>query len=282
MPVEGLEKVTPEVAANVGKRMAFVNSFGVNVWLRFAHEMNGDWYAWGEKPQLFLQKWKLITDEVRKQAPGTYMLWAPNSAFGENHDSIHGGYNPYWPGGDMVDMIGLSFYHYGGFYRKNILPGPSEAFDTIKTFASLFGTKSHDRPMVLAETSAAYTHSLKTGEPAPGGASEKSIKLDWLKQLVSPKLSAEVPELKAFVWFEILKNENASGVSKVKSEDFRLVSGPDKSLKDEALAILKGTKINKAKHYSGKKKGKKNSRQRGCRRCKKKFFRPIKNLKHPH
>ncbi|KAI7955317.1 hypothetical protein MJO28_005717 [Puccinia striiformis f. sp. tritici] len=199
MPVEGLEKVTPEIAGNIARKMQMLNAQGITVWLRFAHEMNGDWYPWGQKPALFLEKWRLVTSAVRSVAPKTLMLWAPNSGFGKGNDALLGGYARYWPGDEWVDMIGLSFYHYGGLERVNVLPAPTEAQDTIKEFAKLYGSKNHDRPVVLAETAAAYTRSLD-GRPAPGTANERDIKLAWMSQLLSRSMAEAVPELKAIVW----------------------------------------------------------------------------------
>ncbi|OAV99942.1 hypothetical protein PTTG_09740 [Puccinia triticina 1-1 BBBD Race 1] len=200
MPVEGLEKVTPEMAANIASKMQMLNAQGITVWLRFAHEMNGDWYVWGQKPALFLEKWKLVTSAVRRVAPKTLMLWAPNSGFSADQDALLGGYAKYWPGGEWVDMIGHE--------RVNVLPSPTEAQDTIKDFVKLFGSKDHDRPLVLAETAASYTRSLD-GKPAPGEAAERDIKLSWMSQLLSRSMAEAVPELKAVVWaLDPVKSKN--------------------------------------------------------------------------
>ncbi|MBW0470518.1 hypothetical protein O181_010233 [Austropuccinia psidii MF-1] len=106
MPYEGLDKVTKEVAERIAKKMLWINNQGITVWLRFAHEMNGDWYPWGLKPSSFIAKWRLVAHEVKSRTENTYMLWAPNSAFGESLDSVRGGYTKYWPGVDTVDISG--------------------------------------------------------------------------------------------------------------------------------------------------------------------------------
>jgi hypothetical protein len=43
MPSEGLDTITPEVAERVAKKMGELNAQGITVWLRYAHEMNGEW-----------------------------------------------------------------------------------------------------------------------------------------------------------------------------------------------------------------------------------------------
>jgi len=167
------------------------------------------------------------------------MLWAPNVAFGPYVDSIRGGYSRYWPGADTVDISGLSFYHFGGEARLNVLPRPGEALEKIKQFADLYGS-GQGKPVVLAETGAAYTTSLNSGRPNNGGASNHDIKFAWLQQLLSGELKYYVPELKAISWFELIKDEN-SGVqgTSVKCEDYRLIVG-EKRLSQDAVRYLRG------------------------------------------
>ena len=81
------------------------------------------------------------------------MLWSPNSQFANNNDikQVHGGWTPYWPGKNFVDLgeicsklpnnprsetisVGLSFYAYGGYERQNILPPKNMALNMIKNF----------------------------------------------------------------------------------------------------------------------------------------------------
>ncbi|EFP91475.2 hypothetical protein PGT21_035337 [Puccinia graminis f. sp. tritici] len=239
LPSEGLEKVTPYVADRIAIKMASINKLGITVWLRFAHEMNGDWYGWGLKPELFRQKWRMLAHAIRARTHGTYMLWAPNVAFGSYEDSIRGGYSRYWPGADTVDISGLSFYHFGGEDRLNVLPRPGEALEKIQEFSQLYGA-GQGKPIVLAETGAAYTTSLRTGRPTFGGASNHDIKFAWLKQLLSGELKQRVPELKAISWFELIKDENA-GVqgTNVKCEDYRLIVGEERLSRD-AVRFLQG------------------------------------------
>ncbi|KAH9812121.1 glycoside hydrolase superfamily [Melampsora americana] len=236
MPYKGLEGVTPEVADIVAKKMRWINEQGIIVWLRFAHEMNGDWYKWGSQPKLFIEKWKLMFDAVKSQTDNTYLMWAPNSKFG-HVDATHGGYNPYWPGAAYVDIIGLSFYHYGGMDRLNTAPEPGEALKTMKYFADLFSTPNGNKPFVLAETGASYTRSKETGEAASGGASDYDIKYGWIRQLLSKEMAEAIPSLKAISWFEVMKYENAAGNTPIKSEDFRLFMGDGMIGKDSASFV---------------------------------------------
>ncbi|KAG0142614.1 hypothetical protein CROQUDRAFT_673444 [Cronartium quercuum f. sp. fusiforme G11] len=201
MPNEGLEMVTQDIADKIGKKMRWINEQGIIVWLRFAHEMNGDWYKWGQQPELFLEKWKLVFEAVKAQTDNTYMLWAPNSRFAEVNEP-HGGYNLYWPGPQYVDIVGLSFYHYGGHGRTNVLPPTQHAISVLKNFSDLFSTP-FNIPVVLAETAASYTRSIESGQPAWGGASEYDIKYQWIQQLLSKEMTEAVPNLRAIAWLQV-------------------------------------------------------------------------------
>ncbi|PLW10743.1 hypothetical protein PCANC_12334 [Puccinia coronata f. sp. avenae] len=225
MPNHGLLSVSPFVINRVATKMAEINRKGITVWLRFAHEMNGQWYNWGEDPWLFKDKWRALSVAVRREAPDTYMMWAPNARFGRSVDSQNGGYTQYWPGGEYVDIAALSYYHFGGTRRRNVAPKKNEAVETIQEFAKLYGSGGHGKPIVLAETAAPYTRLISTKQPERGGASEGEIKLTWLKQLFSDDMVDSVPDLKAISWFEIIKAETAPGRSDAKSEDFRLLLG---------------------------------------------------------
>lgn len=92
------------------------------------------------------------------------MLWAPNEMYANDYsvDNIYGGYTPYWPGAESVDIVGLSFYHYGTQARLNNMPNAGEAANVISVFDSLYAS-GQNRSMVLAETGAAYV-SASPGE----------------------------------------------------------------------------------------------------------------------
>ncbi|CAH7668552.1 family 26 glycoside hydrolase [Phakopsora pachyrhizi] len=213
-------------AHKVALKMKQINDQGVKVWLRFGHEMNGDWDKWGMNPRKFVQKWRILAKAVKSTTSGTYMLWSPNAMFGRSVHDVHGGYTPYWPGADVVDIAGISFYHWGDNSRRvNIAPTPQEAVQKLKDFSTLYGPGGWGKPIVVAETAASYTYDRGTRTPVKGGASEYKIKLTWLHLLLDKYIKQTIPGLRAITWFEVIKDENATGKTPVKTEDFRLVLG---------------------------------------------------------
>jgi hypothetical protein len=112
----------------------------------FGHEMNGDWYRWGNRhtpAAVFVAAWRHIVTLFRAQGAGNVTwLWAVNVIHG-THDVASPG--PWWPGKSYVTWVGID-----GYYRS-----------TSTTFASLFGptiaaVRALTRdPILLSETAVA-------------------------------------------------------------------------------------------------------------------------------
>lgn len=80
--------------------------------LRFAHEMNGDWYPWGignagNSAQLYKSAWRHIHNIFgQASADKVSWVWCPNC---EGPYSLTDSY----PGGDVVNYVGLDGYNWG-------------------------------------------------------------------------------------------------------------------------------------------------------------------------
>lgn len=149
LPTNGLDTVTRESCAEFSELCASYENMGINVMVRFAHEMNGSWYPWGQQPISYKAKFRLLAREIHSRTNNTAMLWAPNSGGGypfsggtyeakpgtpefleldTNKDNVlsmeDDMYSPYYPGDDVVDWVGLTVYHWGNSYPwlENELP----------------------------------------------------------------------------------------------------------------------------------------------------------------
>jgi hypothetical protein len=80
--------------------------------VRFAHEMNGDWYPWGAKApgntaQDYVAAYRHVHDVVSAAgATNVVWMWAPNLIDASPSISLASVY----PGDDVVDWVGLSGY----------------------------------------------------------------------------------------------------------------------------------------------------------------------------
>ncbi|KAJ3090645.1 hypothetical protein HK102_003123 [Quaeritorhiza haematococci] len=140
-PIDGYAAVTDEAINQFAAKMAEYNQYGIPVLIRPAHEMNGPWYAWGQQPTQYIAFHRKLHTAVRKVAPKTQFVFAPNLGvgypwtIGEYHiqptspdfrlvDTNRDGvlsilddpYTPYWPGGEYVDWFGFSTYYKGVSY----------------------------------------------------------------------------------------------------------------------------------------------------------------------
>lgn len=88
---------------------------GLPVIIRWGHEMNGNWYPWGDQAALFVRVWKEFVDLMRPETrKAVIMEWAPNAVPDcEWRPATYDPYLPFYPGDDYVDVVGMSIYFYG-------------------------------------------------------------------------------------------------------------------------------------------------------------------------
>jgi hypothetical protein len=240
---QGLDAVTTQSAAELAAYVSVWNAQGVDVLVRFDQEMNGSWYAWGQKPTEYIRAFRLIADTIHARAPRAAMVWSPSygggypfqgpqsaaqpgspdfAALDTNHDGrIAAGddpYGPYYPGDRYVDWVGLTLYHFGDKYPwgKNVVAEHNKFVDQLSghyngangddsATPNFYTTYAvgHHKPMMISETSALYNEAR-----AGTGDTEVAIKSDWIAQVFDPAVAHRFPLLKAVVWFEHEKNEN--------------------------------------------------------------------------
>ena len=265
-PTGGLATVSQQSAQELANTLAEWNRRGVDVLLRFAHEMNGSWYSWGQQPIEYIAAYRTVADAVHKVALKTVMVWAPNqggsypylggqysakpgtpdfAALDTNHDGQLNGdddaYAPYYPGDNYVDWVGLSLYSWGCHYPwgANVLPQPG-MFVSEVTGKALHDGCTDDRDLtdyykVFAEgrhkpMALSETGALFDEANASTGASALDLKKAWMAQVLDPSLSSRFPLLKEENWFEFRQYE-ASVSAQV---DWRLTADP------AVLQALKG------------------------------------------
>jgi len=258
-PWGGLATVTADAAQAVAQRLARYGAEGVPTLVRFAHEMNGTWYPWGQDPAAYIPAFRTVADAVHRDASTAAMAWAPNqgdgypyaggqyeapagsaaaAALDTNGDgavtAADDPYAPYWPGADAVDWVGMSLYFWGLEYPwgENELP-PNGTFATLMTGAgstpSFYDDYAvrYDKPLAIIETAAFY-------RPGGGGATESAIKTAWLDQVFAADTQTRLPLLRMVNWFEWRKTETE--VNAV--VDWRIMADP--ALRATFVALASG------------------------------------------
>lgn len=144
------------------------------VLLRFAHEMNADWYPWGvpvngNSAQQYVAAWRHVHDLLDRAAPNISWVWAPASTWWDDPMPLE----QVFPGDDYVDYVGVS-----GYGRPDTGATPEETYgswhDEVRELS--------DRPAILSEI----------GASGPG-------KRAWIRAL--PEFLETRPDIEGFVWF---------------------------------------------------------------------------------
>lgn len=145
--------------------------------LRWAWEMNGDWFEWGgpnngRDPGLYVTAFRRIHRIFRANgADNVAFVWSPN--WNSSPNTSANAMGKYYPGDAYVDWVGVSGYD---FYSES----PSTLFRPV---VSAYGRR---KPIIVTET-AAIDHG-------------RGSKASWIG-----KLSAYVrstPSIGAVVWFD--------------------------------------------------------------------------------
>lgn len=257
-PHAGLAAVTDGAADELAELLAgYWQRHGVATFVRFAHEMNGSWYAWSQQPDAYIAAYRRVARAVHERAPASAMIWAPNQGSGY---PFHGGphearagspaiatldtdadgaltaaddpYAPYYPGDDAVDWVGMSLYHWGVAYPwgENELPLPG-TFEALVRGHDLGAhadalpvpdfyvthAEGRDKPMAIIETGILYDPA------ATSGPSEADLKSAWFEEVLGDATRTTFPRIQMINWFEWRKHE--SEVDRV--IDWRLGSSPD-------------------------------------------------------
>ncbi len=239
-PRSGLAAVTGEVATDLAGVLDGYNRRGVPTLVRFAHEMNGSWYSWGQQPAAYVAAYRRVAAAIHRDAPGSAMVWAPNYGggypfAGGEHQAEAGSaaaraldtdgdgvvtqaddpYRPYWPGRAHVDWVGMSVYHWGAEYPwgENEVPEPTKFTDLIRgTYDGAAGDEravpdfyaeyGEQERLPLAVTETAAFHA-----PGGSGAGEMAVKQAWWGQVFDDDHVATMPWLKMINWFDWRKHE---------------------------------------------------------------------------
>ncbi|MDX1885594.1 glycoside hydrolase family 26 protein [Mycolicibacterium sp. 120270] len=151
--------------------------------LRFAHEMNGDWYPWavgspGGSPQDYVAAYRRIRgifDDVG--AEQVEWVWCPNVIVNGNADAV----SSCFPGVDVVDIVGVDGYNFGD------RPGhqwtePAELFGSTLALVARLG---QGKPVWINEV---------------GCGDQGGDKVRWITDFISWLEGTDVAGL---IWFEV-------------------------------------------------------------------------------
>lgn len=156
------------------------------VYIRLAHEMNGNWYPWGGASAgsyvLMWQRVRAIFSQKGLDARTVQWIWAVN-----NQDVGAGRAEDYFPGDAYVDWIGIDGYNWGASQSWSSWSTPEQVFAPMA--ARLRGLTA--KPLALTETGSSSS--------TPGGVNV-AAKSQWITQLFN-YATASTTGARMIVWF---------------------------------------------------------------------------------
>ena len=183
-PESGLANVKDD--ASLRKFARAVQAAGVPVFLRFASEMNGSWVTWSGNPKLYIEKFRLVSQVMKEEAPNVAMVWSPAANPKRN-------INDYYPGDEYVDWIGLSIYSVK-YFNGNVST-PADQVNPLDSLDYVYQEYSDRKPIMISEYGA--THFSKAGNTTTTNFA--ITKMNMLYHGAKLKY----PRLKGINWFSL-------------------------------------------------------------------------------
>lgn len=125
------------------------------VLFRLNNEMNGEWVWYsshliGKDTDLFIECWRYIYNKFKEHGVDNLIfVWNPNEKSFPNFAYNH--YLNYYPGNEYVDVVGLTAYNTGNYYKGETWRSFSEAYDHFYYDY----VKHFTHPMMITEFSGA-------------------------------------------------------------------------------------------------------------------------------
>ncbi|MBE2222283.1 MAG: hypothetical protein IAF02_12120 [Anaerolineae bacterium] len=212
-----------------GERLA---AFEKPIFLRWGHEMNGNWYPWAganngggtlagfgdaalpDGPERYVAAYRYIHDAISAAgADNVLWVWCPNAPFANmagSYGSTAGGWNEavnYYPGDDYVDWLCFDGYNWGTSSYGQTFDSTWTSFDEIfgSSYAELQAINP-GKPIIIGE----YASTEDGGDKAA-----------WIIDAYET-MQADYPQIRGVIWFHISKET-----------DWRIDSSP------ESLAAFK-------------------------------------------
>jgi len=184
---------------------AAAKAFKYPMFLRFAHEMNGNWYPWdgyhngasSAAPAKFISAWRHVHD-IFSSADATNVTWVWNVNAASTPGDDWNKADNYYPGDSYVDWIAIDGYNWG-------TSGSGTAWqDFDSVFSSIYSTliASHPgKPVMIGEMAS---------------TEDGGDKAAWITDAFS-KMRTSYTGIKCYNWFNINKETdwrvNSSGSS---------------------------------------------------------------------
>lgn len=166
------------------------------IYIRFAHEMNGNWYPWsesanGNSPGQYVTAWRHVVDLFNaKGVTNVDWVWAPNISY--NGSTPMSGL---YPGSAYVTRTGLDGFNFGSKGAPYTWVRP---WDVLGSSLGALAYVAPDKNILVTETASTETEGANT-------------KATWISDLVyylNHWGDGKPQRVEGFIWFDINKETN--------------------------------------------------------------------------
>jgi hypothetical protein len=160
--------------ALIASDAAALIAYGKPLFLRYAWEMNGDWFDWGgpnnpEGAEGFVRAWRHVHD-IFAASGATNVSWVWCVNWNDNPERPNNSANLYYPGDDYVDWIAVDGFSGAGESPEHL-------------FGAFYQEYAGRKPLMIAETAVTGSH------PA-----------SWIEQL--DRWIKAHPQIRSLIWFD--------------------------------------------------------------------------------
>lgn len=190
-PSFGLDAVKDDDYVREWARAA--KASGIPIFLRYACEMNGSWTKWNGDPAKYIEKFRLISNIMKEEAPNVAMVWSPA-------DVPKYSMSAYYPGDAYVDWVGLSLYTEP--YENGDPTKPEVGGTPLERLDELYSLYADRKPVMLSETGVSHL----THQDNHDFTNYALLNLSRLYEMMPKKY----PRLKAITYFNVDLNGTES------------------------------------------------------------------------
>lgn len=159
-------------------------SFQNPVSIRFGHEMNGNWYPWGNRPAEYIRAYQHIVNIFNSEGVNNVeWVWAINALSVPLKPVEY--IESFYPGNEYVDIIGIDGVNFGSTNKESSWQSFKDIFFPPYSYIS----KKYAKPIIIAETASSEN----------GG--DKAV---WVDQMFA-SLTNTFPKIEEIIWFNINK-----------------------------------------------------------------------------
>lgn len=170
----------------------------VPIFLRYASEMNGNWTPYSGNPKLYIDKWRLVYNVMKKEAPNVIMVW---TVFTVPENTM----NNFYPGDKYVDWVGINIYNV--MYHNNNLNNYAGYEDPLNLLNYVYNKFSYKKPIQISEFGVSHY-----------STTDNKFYVDFACQKINrlyKNLPLKYPRVKSIYYFDVNNLVNASAGRKI-------------------------------------------------------------------